>query len=408
MELRYRTKGGYSLAGPHKEETIWNSCSQNTWIETGASLVGLYLGTHISMYDTVIPNFFRRRKQGEVFFNPMSRVETTYSSGGGSGTHCKATGSFLCPEIRTQETRWNSDVFQYYAQKARVASPNGMLPIKTVLTDSDIGSLATEVSTRVLSQRGRNQSNLWETGAELRKTLSMMDAAVTNARQVLSRVPSRALNGASSAYLLYRYGMRPVIADITNIMSKLEVQTRKLRQTTRVVDSISSRNVEYTTIAGGAANRGVNIIDVDTVVMRAMSLDEYVTSQLYESGVHLKGLLTLPWELIPYSFVVDWFINVGDVIGAIMPTPSFLHLGSCLVSERTTSSTYHAGLTTANAGWTVVRPQTGSCVGTTTVKTRSAISSPGLVIKSNMRLDNPIRIADGLALIAQKLTSMRK
>jgi len=45
-------------------------------------------------------------------------------------------------------------------------------------------------------------------------------------------------------------------------------------------------------------------------------------------GIGLYDALPTAWELIPYSFVVDWFIGVGDWIQACMPNPHVSHLAS--------------------------------------------------------------------------------
>jgi hypothetical protein len=44
---------------------------------------------------------------------------------------------------------------------------------------------------------------------------------------------------------------------------------------------------------------------------------------------------TLIWEIIPFSFVVDWFANIGGLINALNPNPSYKTLGSWLVSTTT-------------------------------------------------------------------------
>lgn len=44
-------------------------------------------------------------------------------------------------------------------------------------------------------------------------------------------------------------------------------------------------------------------------------------------GLDLSGVLGAAWERIPYSFVLDWFINFGDWLKAIMPVSGVTHLG---------------------------------------------------------------------------------
>jgi hypothetical protein len=45
-------------------------------------------------------------------------------------------------------------------------------------------------------------------------------------------------------------------------------------------------------------------------------------------------LPTTAWELVPYSFVADWFINIGDVIQSVRPTGA-LASKSCLSTKTT-------------------------------------------------------------------------
>lgn len=405
VEHRYRTRGELSAAASHREENIWTSCTNSTWVYNGTSQIGIKLGKVSRMWDIVVPNFHRRVANGEVIMNDMMQTHEEYVTGGGIGGMYRS-GSYGCSsQSKYAEYRTETDQFQYYAQRSRVSSPTGNLPVVSVLNETDAAALERQVATALASQRGRPSANMWETAAELDKTLGMIRQVADNGRKVMSRIPPRALHGAANAWLLYRYGMRPIVKDLANLADKALVQTRRIRQTTRSFENMSNMDTKSVLVAGTAANRTVNYYDSAELHLRAMSLDEFVTSQYFESGFSLKGLLTLPWELTPYSFVVDWFFNIGDLIGSIVPTPGFHQLGSCLVSERIVSSTYWAGGMTANSPWVVTRPITGSCKGTITTIKRVPIPRVGFVVKSDFRFQNLTRALDGISLLTQKLVS---
>jgi hypothetical protein len=139
-----------------------------------------------------------------------------------------------------------------------------------------------------------------------------------------------------------------------------------------------------------------------------MSLDEYVTDQLYESGFSTAGLFALPWELIPYSFVVDWFVNVSDYLRALAPSPSFHHLGSCLTGkhEYTTVWTITGYVNNQPQLYTFTSGHSGSMMSRGTDKYRRTFLNPGIVIKSSSHLfDDPYvpRVLDALSLIVSRL-----
>jgi hypothetical protein len=45
-------------------------------------------------------------------------------------------------------------------------------------------------------------------------------------------------------------------------------------------------------------------------------------------GLRDQDIPVTVWELVPWSFVVDWFVNVGDWIQAVTPNPSVTVKGS--------------------------------------------------------------------------------
>jgi len=120
-------------------------------------------------------------------------------------------------------------------------------------------------------------------------------------------------------------------------------------------------------------------------------------------------LLTLPWELIPYSFVVDWFVNIGDFIGAMSPSLGWTQLGSCHVLKREKVLQLAPLQTTpGSAVEAILKPATGSYKLTqTSVSRQAGLSAPGLVVKSDFRFSNLTRCLDAYSLLAQQVIKKR-
>jgi hypothetical protein len=50
-------------------------------------------------------------------------------------------------------------------------------------------------------------------------------------------------------------------------------------------------------------------------------------------GLSFKEIPITAWELVPYSFVIDWFVNAGDYIQAVTPKLGVKVLGSWSTTE---------------------------------------------------------------------------
>jgi hypothetical protein len=219
-----------------------------------------------------------------------------------------------------------------------------------------------------------------------------------------------AFTSASGLWLQYRYGIKPLLGDMEHILKTIrEFSPRTERRSTRSTLSLYGTGVVqgHTITPVGLDVTWVNSIQ-DRIKLRAMSLDEVDTSFYKELGFGEKSLMTLPWELIPYSFVADWFLNVGDYLNAKVPAGAgWKSLGSCLSVDRVTTNVY-TPIASANTagGFSLDKPMTGSVGITLHSKDRGPMVAPRIVVKSDFRLDNVTRVTDGMSLIAQKFVDV--
>lgn len=371
-----------------------------------------YYGSYRTMEDVIVPGFHRRAQKGEVFFNPLSVYEKRVTSNAGSGAawtevsmSCSGTPNPYQVKTRYEGNQFDRVVWLVYGRDS-VNMQNGG---PSVIPSSDLSALLTEASTSCANNRVRSESNLYETIAEFDKTLSLLQDILSNVRKVVSlkrSILSRAKE-TSNAYLAYRYGLKPLMSDVETIVSGLSKKVGKLRVSSRGSAAISATSIAQVDSPAfdNALITTLRRSTQESVKVRALSLDEFDVSAGFNSGFSSKGLITLPWELLPYSFVVDWFANVGDYLGAMVPTLDALQLGSCSTVEKTIITDYAAiGCRASSSAITMDTPISGSMRVEEITKTRTpGLVAPGLVIKSDFRFSQLTRVLDSIALTVQHL-----
>jgi hypothetical protein len=413
MDLRVRSSRGItSVPNPVYVKNI--SCTDSTeWYLTGYVPEARMEGQDLTMYDYPITRFHARSKAGEVFFNPMSRDRLVVTSQS-SDWHRK-NQSRSCIEVGNE---------RYGEQNVPGGIPMKCIPITPLegrpvefqaITQSDIDRVATLVSTEVLSKRGRSDSDLWESLAEYKQVLDLLGNPLTKLQGLSKRLLKSVEHGTtgrnlvkevSAGHLLYRYGITPLMKDVENIVKSLSKVTGKQRKTSRAGERLYATSHHTGVIVPyGVLESSWSCETIDSMNIRGMSLDEVDLSFIGNLGFSLKSFLTLPYELTGYSFVADWFANMGDVIGAHAPSLGYNQLGSALTINRVTTQSYSFDCAEL-PGYTLIGPCRGTVGVSRETKTRGKLYAPGLRLRSDFGFSGFTRTADAFALLASRFTKI--
>lgn len=115
---------------------------------------------------------------------------------------------------------------------------------------------------------------------------------------------------AGAAWLAYRYALMPLYYSYQSVRSLIE-QSGNSYQTYRDRDTIKITRPSTAGLSNGLYEVTSGSIQVSSTVKARYSNDflrDYVSNQVQWNP------FATAWELVPFSFVLDWFVNVGDFI----------------------------------------------------------------------------------------------
>ena len=407
-DIRIRSKGTFFNAAQCSLKGINYAGCGTTTDNIVTPFSPCKVGTLVTMADTSTPNFRKRQAKGEFIFNGLS-VTTRTSELNMEGSGCVRTTHPLsppqCPDGSREVVQWNGPWFPYWVNGSVAGLPIAVG--SPLMSNQKILDLCTEVSTKVLAERGMASSNLFEDLAEIKQTLRLFKGPIKAFHSFFNKNGRKmALMGPAEAWLTYKYGIKPLINSIQTVAGGLKLPVGLRRQTSRSSLNYREQNVSTSTFSHDAScTTTVQTLTTDEVSIRAMAIDEHFASVGSNIGFTAKGLITLPWELLPYSFVADWFITFGDYLKAISPAPGYKSIGGCLVQERTIRTTHTAISSVPVGAFHLLRPDTGICSGTLKTKLRGDLSAPGILFRSDFHFSSLDRVATALALI--KVTADR-
>lgn len=191
-------------------------------------------------------------------------------------------------------------------------------------TARTIGDAASKIAKAIVAVRKGDVA-----GAARALGVAKPRRALKNAHKRASKAQSSGLESnvadfASSQWLALSYGWKPLLNDVYGAAEQLAKSNNNVQfQRVRHRKSIRrSKNTSRNLLSSGSTGMDVRITRINETV----DISYGVTfSQSSSNVVSLKQLgITNPalvaWELVPFSFVADWFMPVGNFISSLDAT----------------------------------------------------------------------------------------
>lgn len=124
--------------------------------------------------------------------------------------------------------------------------------------------------------------------------------------------PSRDL---ASNWLELQYGWKPLLGDVRDSMEALakfnlgNTYVRRVSGVGRVTNETTTLSNSFEGVALGTPVNTTVVTESFAKIGLRYSVDSHLTSFLAQTG--FTNPINLAWELLPYSFVVDWFLPIG-------------------------------------------------------------------------------------------------
>lgn len=420
---RFRIKGEYTAA------TEFRVIDRNAAGTITNNQPGGYTsptGEQWTMTDMVVPRFGERLSLGEVIFNPMEQNRFSVSS-----TSRGAKVRYVVPGTSygvTNETQGD----RLMVLVAGRCDPLRKEP-QVILEELELPGKDRAIAEAV-TKAGRipTEANLLVTMAEFRQTMRLVPDLLKNWASLYSQLnrvatatgrkgqPSlisstaanaRSINNAlTDTWLAMRFGVRPLIMDTLGVLKVLKKQyddTQAIRLTSRGSSSYATSLSESSTVVAGVTVNPLTFTLESKYMVRAMQLWELEFDALMDAGLHARNIPEAAIDLVRFSFVLNWVVNVNDFFAALgsLADPSTKSLGACYVLEEQHNKVWQSlGMTTNTTSWAVDVPQSGVVSISRTRKTRViGQRSPKLVVRGDWsKFLTDLRLVDAVALLSQQ------
>lgn len=367
-----------------KTEGGWNLYTYQTWIHNaGGSPFVAASGTgyrSISYKETTgyrTPNYFKRVARGELLpFTPFIQFERN-----GEGL----------VEFDLRTTTWPGAGNREYTQGAGVIIESWYGKDQSLLKPIISGYSTDPYVQAAAAKLGQGQMDALTFLAELHKTLAMFKGIGV---KLLNLIRTKPVGTPWNLWLEGRYGWRTLIFDIQDFGHAMEALSEK--RTRRKQNAGASIKWQTATpVVSSDAKRTLTHTYLESF---DLSLRGSVVCDFEPTQFQFNPLITA-WELIRFSFVIDWFLTVGASLAAlsfVVMNPSYVSAGGSRLKyacDMTLTSVAKPGYVYAsNVGWT---RETSEYI----IRTPRPVT---LIPQFRLRVDD-FKILDLVSLVLQSL-----
>lgn len=365
------------------------------------------------------PHYFKRKARGEILpVNPLYEVKTRLFARNGSMAAVHVSGG------APYQMEGNIPLF---------CALGGKVPLWSSIAEPPAldNSVANSLAVTAVSNARQELFDSLTFLAELEKTIEMLTGCVERYTTRLlivdkhARVawktwkrgalaPKSTANFAdffSSCWMEWRYGITPLMFDIDAMykqLLELDALTHRVRGKAEPDPIVSGLTTTTKSGAGftadGISSSGGWLYEVETSRFQRVRPSAKTLLELASSFRCTVDPLITGLEVIPYSWMAEWFVNIGELIRTFSPFQQG-RVASCSVSFLLESVVSHKTLRPSNGAYVKLLSYTPSLLELRkTNHVRTAIS-PQMELTFRVELSWR-RILDLIALLFSRLAKI--
>lgn len=354
MRERTKNQDGPEVNYDKQYGYLGYACNQQSTTPTMSSIAsGTYIehGDNAVMHDIVTPEFRKKQSKGMIVNNPMDYVRTV------------TVDRLVNYHFEDSRRYWNSGCnpagWQYYSDVSSGTQPSSLMlgdfdslpQIPSYSLDDDIARAVTRAWANVDTNFVQGLVMV----GEAEKTVLSLAAIFKRLIKIIKKIKRLDAHGIgmeltpkqlSDRYMELRYALRPLMYDARGTLGALTqtaaefAQRQTYRGTVFYEDDDFSAEPYVKTYTGTYFSDRTRGYTLEESWQRKVLIRAGVLAQLEQLNSLNTWGLTQPiesfWELVPFSFIVDWFINVGDTLASWTPNYGLKALASWYVVEDIT------------------------------------------------------------------------
>jgi len=298
--------------------------------------------------DVVTQDYKRRISRGEIINNPYQSISSLDEQGlCNLYTDVKFLRKYCSPPV-SYARGWKTEGLIPSERFLMLNQTRWYAPQPAIDVDTLVNTAVSEAHARV----GNSNATLLESLAELKEAEFGMVSSMRKAISLIQRLikmklkiladPKRLADDLADLYLFARYALRPIFIDAHGIIAQYyDVNRNKIRTTFRGHRKQTASTIDGPFhVTGSWTTGGVTFtfgfykraMCTRTVDVRAGVMTVTEATNLF-TGLGFDLIAETAWAIVPFSFIIDWFVNISDIIGSWTPNFGIRRLASWVTVE---------------------------------------------------------------------------
>lgn len=294
-------------------------------------------GTMKDITDVVTPGFKQLQASGAVLMNPMTLNYTERSCG---------VDTFTFDAAGTVAAFWGKRVVS-----GTCACEWSIPPVRPAWFNQRIADAKLRTLQGCYAKIATPDFMALVTVKEARKTATMIAHPLAQARSLLARIWASAhrsvlykgwtlAKALAAAWNEHRFGWKPLLYDIEGIWKAYVSSEVFVDKAVRLVTRETDKNIDWLppvvvsdldrvgSCKATMSHSYVHTARVSSGVLYELRDSSHEMATARRMGLRLSDVPAALWEVVPYSFIVDRFVDIGRWLNALTPKPGVTVLGS--------------------------------------------------------------------------------